>query len=389
MTRGRTNKAAWQIVAGSVTLAVAASLVNGFGCGVMSETGGASSSSGVGGAGQGGAGGVASSTSGSGVGGPPMLAAVPEDSMTDQCPVPADEVRPFELTAGMPDALLEGDTEYDEDDYSSYCGGGANGERNDIVYWMRAVDRGTLTLSPVATTDQPVVYVESVCGVRTTFGLPPDQLPCLDAAEQQIRLGVKAEEELYIIVEGDTETGDYSVNLTYAAPNCGDGVINPANEEEQSEQCDVGNGGAGGAGGGGAVDDGCDDNCRFDVPEGDEDLCPGIPTTVGQPTQGHTLGFADDYQPACAPAGGPDRLYYLALQQGDQLHLSVEADFDVVLAVMQECGELQPSHCQDSPGVSTAETLDFAAPSSDTYIIVVDGYDGASWGKFTLTATKS
>ncbi|MBW2456566.1 MAG: hypothetical protein JRI68_18755 [Deltaproteobacteria bacterium] len=360
MTGDRTQKAVWVGLAGAVGLVAASSLASGSGCGINLRPGD----------GGGGAGGGTISSSGTG-GGPPMEAGVggtggeQDDTKfvsSDQCPPPGGGRR-NELFIGVP-ADLDGNTNGSGDDYSSFCGGGANGDREDVVYYVEAMGRGTLTLSAVSSVSQPVVYVESECGVRTTFGLPPDQLPCLDTAGQQIQLGVTTGQELYIIVEGDGSDGAYEVDLSLSGPDCGDGVINPANDAAQAEQCDPGPGGTGGSGGGAPAADGCDDICRFESPVGDEDKCPGIPATVGQPIQGHTLGFSDDYQPACAPAGGPDRLYFVALQQGEQLHLSVVADFDVVLAVMQECGELQPSHCQDSSGTSPRPTRTPTSSSS-------------------------
>jgi len=395
MAKRRNGRAAWLWVGGSAGWVIVAGLASSTGCGMAADDY----------SGSGGPGGTTSTSSGTG-GGAGGIPGPINPGASDQCPA-LGEQRPYELDVGT-NVSLVGATGGMLDDYSSFCGGGANGELADVVYFLEAVGRGTVTVTPASDGIQPVVYVESECGVRTTFGLPPDQLPCVDAAGEQIRLGVTAGEQFYVIVESDDSDGSYAVDLALAEPTCGDGVINPANIEAEAEQCDFGSGGAGGvggaggaggagggaggaggAGGGGVAVNGCDDNCRFELPVGDEDHCPGINAPVGQPIQGHTLGFGDDYQPVCASPGGPDRLYFVALQQGDLLQLSVEADFDVVLAVMEECSDLQPAHCQDTSGVSTQETLDFTAPASDTYIIVVDGYDGASWGTFTLTAATN
>ncbi len=382
MTTRRTYGARWLWATSVVALGTVASLVNGSACGAMDEM----SPSDGGGAMEGSAGDGGVTGAGGGLGpdaGPEVVN--PEMYKDDKCPDPnRNDFYPLSLGILVPP--LEGNTNASEDDYSSFCGGGANGERADVVYFMEAADRGTLTIGTLSSLDQPVVYVESECGVRTTYGMRPDQLPCLDTPGQEIRLGVTKGQRFYVIVEGAGSDGDYRVDVELTEPTCGDGVVNPAEGEGQGEQCDLGSGGAGGAG---PVDDGCDDDCRFELPEGDEDLCPGIPVTAGLPVQGHTLGFQDNFQPPCGAPGGPDRLFFLALQQGDQLHLAVEADFDVVLAVMEKCDEKQPSHCQDSAGLSTEETLDFTAPTTGAYIIAIDGYDGASWGSFTLTATKS
>ncbi len=376
----QTSKASWLWVSSLATVVTVSSLQSNLGCGLGSEDtapiGGGHSPTGGGGpfleAGVAGAGGV-----------PPGHPVFPK---SDQCPGP-DVDEWGELSIGTSVTLVGPDERY-ADDYSSYCGGGAEAGWPDVVYSVKTQSRGTLTITTEPTGFEQVVYVESECGVRTTFGLPPDQLPCIDAAGDQIQLGVVASQELFVIVESASVDDTYRVVLELTEPICGDGVINPAENAADSEQCDFGTSGGGGAGGA-APSNGCDESCRFETPALNENHCPGpnIDQLVGAQFPGHTLGFSNDYQAPCAPSDGPDRVYSLALQENDQLHLLVEAEFDVVLSIMTDCDESKPSHCQDSPGVSTEESLQFTAPEAGTYYIVVDGYDAASWGTFDLTAT--
>jgi len=329
---------------------------------------------------------------------------------TDQCPRKGVE-NWLNLSIGARETLT-GSTEAETDDYSSFCGGAGRSGR-DLVYALNALDRGTLTVSLLPEWSSAVVYLESECGVRTTFGLPPDELPCLDSSDEQIRLGVMRGQDLYLIVEGSDTTGSYGVALDLAAPVCGDGVINPGAGNTNSEDCDFGDGsstggggagggaaggsggaagGSGGAGGGNggaggvAEPNGCDANCKFE-PEGSDDSCPGTDLTLGAAMHGFTVGYDDTYQPSCAPAGGPDRVYSVGLSQGDILHLSVEADFDAVLSVLQDCADPKEIECVDSANPTATETLDVNIEESDTYYIVVDGFDAASWGTFSLFAT--
>jgi len=388
---GQFDNGTWLCLFGAVAMAAAAGLGSGTGCGMMSAedseapAGGmpTSSSSGaeVGGGGIGGEGGFAA-----GAGGPPDGNAEVVQPVYDQCPDTSVE-RPYRLYLGQ--TRLLGNTFGLADDYSSFCGGGASVERADAVYYIQAQSRGTLTVAPASADEQPVVYVESECGVRTTFGLPPDQLPCLDTQGEQVQLGVVADQELYIIVEGDGADGHYDVDVILSEAECGDGVINPAIPEAAGEQCDFG---SAGAGGGPVAANGCDDQCRFEPAAAHDDGCPGmnLEAQLGQPISGYTVGFADDFQSSCSADGGPDRVYHLWLDADEQLQVVVEADFDVVLGLIPACSEnqpTQPTHCIDSPGLSKLETLDFTAPTAAFYHIVVDGYDGASWGTYTLTAT--
>ncbi len=385
MRLAQTNKASWLWLSGLATVVTVSSLQISLGCMASEDSldnyGGSSSSSGPGGSG----GGLAEG----GAGGPDDPPSGPFS--TNQCPRLDDEswAEWFGLAVDQSVLLQDADSTA-TDDYSSYCGGGADEGRPDVVYSLEIQDRGTLTITTEPNPSQPVVYVESECGVRTTFGLPPDQLPCIDAAGDRIQLGVIGDQQLFVIVEGAVESGAHNVRLTLTEPICGDGVINPASDTELAEQCDFGTSGGGGAGGA-APSNGCDESCRFETPVLNEDQCPGpnIDHLVGAPFPGHTLGFSNDYQAPCAPSNGPDRVYSLALQENDQLDLLVEAQFDVVLSIMTDCDETKPAHCQDSPGVSTDESLQFTAPAAGTYYIVVDGYDAASWGTFELTAQKN
>ena len=380
MTGQQSSRAGWLWMSGLTAVAAVSSLASGSSCSAMGVEG----DGGGGDPNSGGATSTSSDTGGAGGTHPPFTETTP----TDQCPRPDTPWLP--LAVDDP-AFLGDSTDNASDDYSSYCGGGAEAGRPDVVYPVEVQNRGTLTITAAPAAPPTVVYVESECGVRTTFGLPPDQLPCLEAAGDQIQLGVVRNQQLFVIVEGVAWSGDFDVTLELTEPICGDGVINPASDIELAEQCDFGTSGGGGAGGagGGAASNGCDASCRFETPVLNEDQCPGpnIDQLVGDPFSGHTVGFSDNHQAPCAPSNGPDRIYSLALQENDQLHLSVEADFDVVLSIMTDCDESKPAHCQDSPGVSTDESLQFTAPESGTYYIVVDGYDAASWGTFDLTAT--
>ena len=387
----QTYGAPWLWAAGAVALTAVATVANGTGCGALDlqrapDPAPTSTSSGTGGDGGDGPTALGGGDAGVDYGDP-------GDAKTNECPRAGEE--PWYSVEVGKHVVLDGDTDDYTDEYTSFCGDQAGVDGNDVVYSLRAANRGTLTLSASSSLAQPVVYVEEVCGVRTTYGLPPDQLPCMDTAGQQIELGVTAGQTFFVIVEGGGSDGSYQVDLDLAQPVCGDGVINPANDTGLAEQCDPGTSGsgAGGAGGGGAVvADGCDDSCRFETPVAGEDGCPGrdVAGEVGQPIAGFTVGYTDDFQPGCANPGGPDRLYYLWLEVGEVVQVDVDADFDVVVALVTDCDQpQQPTHCVDSAGVSKQESLELTAAEAGFHHIVVDGFDGASWGSFTLTVTKS
>jgi len=311
---------------------------------------------------------------------------------SDSCPRPGQEKW---IEIGLKGTVhLAGNTGSMTDDYSSFCGGGQDGHGADVVYPVRATARGTLSIDAMPGPYQPVVYVESECGVRSTLGMPVGKLPCLDEPSEQIRLGVTAGQELYVIVDGQNAAGEFDVALHLEPPECGDGVVNPTAAGDGSEQCDLGmgssgGGGAGGAGGGGSPgaggngSNGCTASCQFEPP-GADDTCPGVPVgALPASVAGYTLGYGDDYGATCAPAGGPDRVYSVGAKQGT-LHVQLDADFDAVVSVYDSCAQAQALACHDSPDPAANESFDVTIPIDGTYYVVVDGFDAANWGTFTL-----
>lgn len=132
----------------------------------------------------------------------------------------------------------------------------------------------------------------------------------------------------------------------------------------------------------------------------DNDLCVGAIDlmAVGGRFEGHlssytgeggTNAFCADGKTLRIP--GPDALFSVEIPAGHRLRARLDSTFDGVLAVATDCAQAATSCLtgMDRFAENSQETLDFVAPVTARYILVVDAYTANAAGRFALDAWVS
>jgi cysteine-rich repeat protein len=209
--------------------------------------------------------------------------------------------------------------------------------------------------------------------------------------------------------DGNTTAGDGCSDTCTSEvlpPVCGDGAI------AGTEECDDGNATAG---------DGCSDACAVEAGY----LCSGEPSTCvlrdGTCAAPFALALTDNAgtlegtgtgdttggtsQVAAGPCdgytsgAGPDHIYELTIPDARDVTITITdaTVFDSVLRLLAMPCELaseivEPGDtegCSDSGFAMAAESLSYVALPAGTYYVVVDGYDDAELGAYTLTVAAA
>jgi hypothetical protein len=135
---------------------------------------------------------------------------------------------------------------------------------------------------------------------------------------------------------------------------------------------------------------------EFTVDRARGDTCADpIPLLLGGLSEPFTTaGYANSYSPnsgGCTnyPAAGPDRVYRVGLQAGDQLQLDVTpgGQWDSSVYMVSNCSDITGSCVQGSDvlGAGGAEALSPVVQQAGNYFVVVDGY-GTANGAGSITA---
>jgi cysteine-rich repeat protein len=238
---------------------------------------------------------------------------------------------------------------------------------------------GTLTCDDAATT---VACVVGSTTAERDGGAAPDAGATTSLVTAKFTLAVDAGQNLAVIVDGATSTpGEFTLSLDLLDGACGDGVVNTA----LGETCDDG----------GTKDgDGCDHDCKREIPPNDTciratplgaSLAPGD----SQSTSGTTAGALDDYTAPCAQqSAGPDRVYSFVTSTGGTFDATLTADFDGVLSMWARCDSSSQLTgvlaCSDGPLATDPESITEDIPPG-TYYLVVDGYGPQSYGTYSLS----
>jgi hypothetical protein len=128
------------------------------------------------------------------------------------------------------------------------------------------------------------------------------------------------------------------------------------------------------------------------------DTClEAIPLAVGQTVSGDTSLHAPDYDSGCAsgrPQPGPDVVYKILLGPSDTVRFDLDSSSDSGIHVFMELpggGNCDTARCvtgiDDNPGPGPEVIDRFTAPYEGEYFVVVDTWDEAGGGPFTLTVT--
>ena len=107
---------------------------------------------------------------------------------------------------------------------------------------------------------------------------------------------------------------------------------------------------------------------------------------VGQRIESSTRDAPDRWRPPCgAPDGGGDRGYALRVPEDGTYRIEVQARFDSVVALFDADG--RPIACNDDSGRTTHSMLEHALEAGRAYVVVVDGFRGAT-GDFELRVER-
>jgi hypothetical protein len=362
----------------AATASASISLLSLGGCGPDDTSSSASgstraTSSGAGGNGDGGAG----NDGGGGAGG--ALA-------SDKCPGEA-----FTLKLGDSKTISQS-TEGASDDLSSTCGDAdLSADSPDLVYAITLEGDGSFKAKATAAAGSslnPALYLRTDCesDASTT--------QCVDfgSGKAELLTGDLKAGTYYLVVDGGNKTsGAFDLVLSYAAPMCGDNVLNAG------EVCEP-------------PGLGCDQSCQFQAPPLQQDKCPGVGNTYQIPENGLTIpdhfstGFTDDYTPqGCITpgAGGPDRVYQLVPDVAGMMTVKVGFDvdgqtsvcdqdlespgcFDRVIYVRTTCGDAATEITCSNAGVYDPESISFPVDAFGQYYVFVDSASASEFGSFTL-----
>jgi len=126
---------------------------------------------------------------------------------------------------------------------------------------------------------------------------------------------------------------------------------------------------------GGADDGGAPAGCPS------EELDGGLPSVL----QGSTLGQADLHEGSCGGSGPDLGIGFVAPEDGLYTFTTNGSDFDTVLYVLDgaACGGAELA-CDDDSGNSTQSTLSLPLSSGQEVVVMVDGYQAAADGAFSL-----
>ncbi len=107
--------------------------------------------------------------------------------------------------------------------------------------------------------------------------------------------------------------------------------------------------------------------------------------------EGTTVGSANDYDSeacTCCGATGADVVYFVQLAAHEQVTATLDGDFDTVLYIATDCGDIWNSCCAGDDIWGSGESVTCCSDEGGTYYIIVDGYDGQE-GDFALDVAVS
>ena len=300
---------------------------------------------------------------------------------------------PQALVPGRP-VTLDGTTDGQGDDFSSFCGDSTPAsDAPDVVFTFTLPEAGTLKLTAVAASGssiEPALDVRTVCDVAEFCASPADGMAFL-------ALGFGAG-TVHVIVDGAPGTsGAFALTAQFDLPVCGDGVVN------QGEECDPGIALPDDP----CVDPGQPDGCSYVQPLPEQESCPGevIAVPMGATVvAGHFLyGYEDDADGSCeALMGGDDRVYQLVPAADGTMTVTIGLEIDGVtptcevavsspgcwprvLYARSDCADpVAELACGLDPLEPMApQTISFPVTAGTPAFVFVDGYDDQDYSHGT------
>lgn len=99
-----------------------------------------------------------------------------------------------------------------------------------------------------------------------------------------------------------------------------------------------------------------------------------------------------EYTGSCTgySATGNDVVYYVCLNQGDMLDVTMTCSFDNSLYIIADCGDAQGSCVAgaDATVGGVEEILGFVAPADGLYYVIATGYSSSGIGPMTISGTN-
>lgn len=378
----------------------ATSLLGACGPGVETTT---STGGGTAGSTTNGGGGVGGTTTdgGGGVGGGTTTVGGGGTGGTGGAPTPANDVCPGEkvsLAIGA-SMVFTGTLKGAADDYTTFCADTSpEPDASDVVYQLDVPAAATVTLKLEAIGFNPAMSLRlQDCSQRLGF----DACLNFNPESEDAKVALEAGTYWVVIDSADGQVGDFKLSVTYAAPVCGDGVVNAG------EQCDP----AMPSGFDGCVNPGMADGCQNGEAPPDPAIikCPGGLITIAK-DDAFQLGPYNNgtgestHVGTCAPAGtpsGPEDVFHVVPKADGMLTAQIGYDEDGVSLYCNDmahvCGDffmyMRKGSCtsvnaademactdntpNDIPPYFYDELLTIAVPvTKDTdYWLFVDGLD--------------
>lgn len=344
-------------------------------------------SGGSGGAGGGAGGSTTTTTSAGGAGGTgggdPIFA--------DTCPGGLVTLDPGQQLS------VPGNTTNGTDTFSNFCGDEDGDDVPDQVVQVTVTGACTLQVSLAETGDWDgliSIRNEGFCAQQTG-----GQDRCVNFSEGGGEsFAFHAAPGTYHVVVDGTAAGDagaFTLNLVCAAPDCGDGVVNPG------EECDYG----AGTPNDGCIDPGEVDECTVEQAVAGDTCAEALAVAVAlnddlflpaAPPLFNTTTAGDDYQHAVgtciSESGGRDHVYAVTPSANGKLSIVVGQDYDGVAYCLTDpngapcidqhvyvrtgdCATGTQVACFDPETDFFVTTGELDVVANQTYYVFVDGYD--------------
>lgn len=169
--------------------------------------------------------------------------------------------------------------------------------------------------------------------------------------------------------DGFTDCDDSDCTAVCAPPTCGDGLI------AGTEECDDGNAVTG---------DGCTPECVVEL----EVLCPTVPVLALGENTGSNVGATNAFSATCVTTGGGERLYAFTAPADGTLYVSLQAQHDMGIYVLDACGEAAVElACANAFLGGLQETTSVPVTQGQTVLVVADGEGPNAGGDFVITAS--
>ena len=207
---------------------------------------------------------------------------------------------------------------------------------------------------------------------RTTCADAATEIGCVDNApggsQEQLSLVVQGGVPLDIFVDGfqASGAGPYTLDVAFTPAVCGDST------RVAPEECDDGNTTSG---------DGCDATCKIEYALYCSAAMPATASNMGDTTGGSSV-----FSGSCTGSGAPERLYTYTAPADGTLEVRLLSATDQGFYVRKVCGDATTEvGCAEMVSGGATEYLSLGVSSGETFHVIVEAYQVAEAGPYTLT----